>query len=67
MVEGWDWESLPESYKSSPHLTVTHSQDHLKMNAEVVDDPTLPDLIQDDSALPQDLALLHDLPTKKVK
>jgi len=30
MVEGWDWESLPKSYKSSPRLTATHSQDHLK-------------------------------------
>lgn len=67
MVEGWDWVSLPESYKSSPRLTATHSQDHLKVNAEVVNDPTPPDLIQDDSALPQDLALLHDLPTTMVK
>jgi len=51
--------------KPSPHSnTLTGSP---KVNAEVINDPTLPDPIQDDSALPQDLALLQDMPTKKVK
>ncbi len=70
MVEGWESlpeSSLPESYKSSPHLTTTQPQAHLNVNVEVADDPSHPDPIQDeDFALPQDLASLHDLPMKKV-
>ncbi len=67
MVEGLEWESLPESYKSSPHLTTTQPQAHPNVNVEVADDPSLPDPIQDeDFALPQDLASLHDLPMKNV-